>query len=406
MRRREWFFALIHALVVVLTLVLVPGASAKPKFKVLASVPGGLWTGLTLDARGNLYGVTSGGGDYGEGSVFQLTPDAKGKWTVTTLHSFDGKDGSSPNGNLIFDAAGHLYGTTLEGGVYVRGTVFELSPGSSGWTFSVLYDFCPQYNCPYGEDPGDGLVLDKVGNLYGTAGGGGSNDYGVAYELTPASGGWNEGVLYNFGSKPYDSTASTAPLILTKDGDLYGAGQRGGRYGGGTLFKLTHLPGGWQEQVLYGFGNDGGKRGWYVDGIIPGALGGFYGTALQGGSNKCDGYHCGVLFQLTLTGQGRWKETIPYDFAKPQSGFEPVSPLATDDAGHLYGTGALGGDDHCTGGCGVVFELSPHRNQKWTYTVLHRFNGSDGGLPDGGVIRDQRGNLYGVAYSTVFEVTP
>jgi len=130
-RPRRW--SIVYALALVaLTLLLISGAWAQPKYKVLATIDGGLWSGLTFDSKGNLYGVTTGGGDYGVGSIFEMTRNSKGVWTVTTLHSFDGTDGSSPNGDLIFDAAGNLYGTTPDGGAYDGGTVFELSPGSSG----------------------------------------------------------------------------------------------------------------------------------------------------------------------------------------------------------------------------------------------------------------------------------
>ena len=402
MRPILWSLAVINALVVVaVTLLLAPCSWAKPKFKVLASIPGGLWTGLTLDSKGNLYGVTSGGGTNGVGSVFEVSKDSKGKWAVTTLHSFDGTDGSSPNGNLIFDAAGNLYGTAPNGGLFDNGTVFELTPGSAGWSFAVIYNFCPHYNCPDGSTPGDGLTLDKAGNLYGTAGGG-PDCCGVFYQLAQGSGGWEESVLYDFGSKPYDSTASTAPLILSKAGDLYGAGQRGGRYNGGTAFKLTHHGESWTESLLYSFGGDG----WYVEGLSSGGPARFYGATLYGGSNTCYGFDCGVVFQLARSGTGRWKETVVYDFAKPEDGFKPDSPLAADKAGNLYGAAALGGTGRCTDGCGVVFKLSPKAHGKWAYAVLHKFNGTDGGLPDGGVIRDDRGNLYGTAYSVVFEITP
>ncbi len=210
------------SLVTFLTGILVfamspPAASAKPKFKVLATIPGGLWSGLTLDAKGNLYGVTSGGGENGIGSVFELTPNGNGKWTVTTLHSFNGNDGGVPEGELIFDPKGNLYGVTHGGGTYHMGTVFELAPGASGWTLNVLYSFCAQSGCPDGSTPAAGLVRDKDGNLFGTAEGG-AYGLGVFFELAPSEGGWAESTPYTFGSRPHDATASYAALAFGKLG--------------------------------------------------------------------------------------------------------------------------------------------------------------------------------------------
>ena len=412
MRGKRSSLALINPFVLALALFLslLPGAWAKAKFKVLANVPGGLWTGLTLDAKGNLYGVTSGGGDYGEGSVFEVARGAHGKWTVTTLHSFDGKDGASPNGNLIFDTAGNLYGTSPAGGAYYRGLVFQLSPGPDGWTFTDIYDFCSQENCPEGYGPLDGLILDKAGNLYGNANGG-PDCCGVAYELTPGSGGWTYSVLYDFGSKPNDSTASTAPMIFGKEGDLYGTGNRGGLYGGGTVFRLRKHSGAWRETLLHCFCEDGFpcQDGFEPQGGVAFGLdGAFYGTTTGGGSPSCPPYNsnCGTIFSLELTTDGRWKHRVLYDFAKPEDGFAPGAGVTPDKRGNLYGTTALGGTGGCNYGCGVVFELSPRAGCKWAYTVLHKFSDGDGSLPDGGVVRDKLGNLYGVAYSTVFEITP
>ena len=391
-------------------MLLLPSAWAKPRFKVLASVPGGLWTGLTLDAKGNLYGVTSGGGTNSVGSVFELSGNSKGKWSVTALHSFDGTDGSSPNGNLIFDAAGNLYGTANDGGLYDRGTVFELTPGSGGWSFNVIYNFCSELDCPDGAEPDDGLTLDKAGNLYGTAGGGGAYDYGVAYELTPTSGGWSESVLYDFGSKPYDATASTAPLIFSEAGDLYDTSNAGGNYHLGTIFKLVHRAEGWKERILYSFCRKGGylcKDGAGPEGgAVFDAQGRLFGTTHGGGADTCYGASCGTVFKVTPEQGGRWKEAVLYNFADAEKGFEPVSGVVFDTAGNLYGTTALGGTGGCDSGCGVVYKLAPKARGGWACTVLHKFNGTDGGLPDGGVILDKRGNLYGTAYTTVFEVTP
>jgi uncharacterized repeat protein (TIGR03803 family) len=406
MRSKKWFIALVHALLVsAITLVMVPGASAKPKFKVLAQVPGGLWTGLTLDAQGNLYGVTSGGGVNNLGSVFELTPDANGKWTATTLHSFNGTDGSSPNGNLILDAAGDLYGTAPDGGAYDRGTVFELSHGSGGWVFTVIYSFCPQYNCPDGSTPIDGLAVDRAGRLFGTTSSGGTGSSGgVAYELTPASGGWDESVIYEFGSRPYDSTSSTAPMTFNKTGRLYDTSYSGGKHHLGTVFRLAQNSGVWRERILYSFCKDGGEL--CTDGAGPQGGVVFDSTgSLYGATNGGGPYGAGTIFELAPSRKGGWKRTMLYDFADQGNGVAPVSVVRGAN-GALYGTAALGGNNRCNGGCGVVFKLAPKAHGKWEYTVLHKFDGSDGYLPDGGVIRDKRGNLYGVAFFSVFEITP
>jgi uncharacterized repeat protein (TIGR03803 family) len=250
MRTKQWCFVLIHFfMVVALTLALVSAALAQPKYRVLATIDGGLWSGLTFDSKGNLYGVTTGGGENGDGSVFEMTRNSKGEWSVSTLHSFDGTHGYAPNGGLIFDEAGSLYGTTPEGGAYYHGTIFELTPGSSGWTFAVLYSFCMQYGCPDGENPNASLVMDQRGHLYGTTPGGGAYGWGVAFELTPGSGGWNETVVHSFAGPPKEGGALYDPLTFDGASSLCGTTVEGGRYGNGnygdgTVFKLTPTSGG------------------------------------------------------------------------------------------------------------------------------------------------------------------
>ena len=142
--------------------------------------------GVIFDPAGNLYGTTSTGGNTDKGcdcgTVFKLIPNPDGTWTEKVLHRFatGGLMGSNPVNGLAMDAAGNLYGTTLNG-AHGFGAVFKLTTNPDGtWTKSTLHAF---------SGHGDGghaswLILDSVGNLYGTAFDGGAG-YGVVFEITP-----------------------------------------------------------------------------------------------------------------------------------------------------------------------------------------------------------------------------
>jgi uncharacterized repeat protein (TIGR03803 family) len=404
--RRLWvcqFFATL-----VLAIVLVSTARAQPKFRILHTVPGGLFSGLTFDAKGNLYGVTGAGGDDNHGTIFELAPGEHG-WTLTTLHGFNGQDGGSPNGGLVFDAAGNFYGTALGGrGLQDGGVVYEVMRKANGWTFDVLYEFCLQYHCPDGGTPQSGVILDTSGNLYGTTAGGGEHGDGIVFELTSGSGGWDEMIVHSFnyadGASPY------AALISDKAGDLYGTTFSGGAYGGGSVFRLKRASSGeWNERVLYSFCANGfpckDGLGPYAGVVLDGS-GNLYGTTEQGGGNTCGETHCGTVYSLTPTQSGHWKHTMLYAFPNPGDGTFPTGGVIIDKAGNLYGATVAGGIGGCSGGCGVAYKLAPEAGGKWKYTVLHRFDGSDGAQPLGGLIFDREGNLYGTAYSVVFEITP
>jgi uncharacterized repeat protein (TIGR03803 family) len=212
------------------------------------------YAGVILDGAGNLYGATAAGGsgfcDYGDGVVFEL--DTSGSLTV--LHTFGGGDGANPGSALLFDSAGNLYGTTLNGGTGCGGvgcgTVFELSPGGNGtWTESVLHSFCSLDGCADGDAPDRGpLAVDAAGNLYGTTQSGGNRSCdgygcGVVYKLDA---GGQETVLYNF-TGGTDGAGSPAGVVLDKVGNLYGVSPLGGDSacpinrgsGCGVVFKLT-----------------------------------------------------------------------------------------------------------------------------------------------------------------------
>lgn len=391
-------FALVALLAIT---VCAPCAAAKPRFKILHTVTGGLFSGLTLDARGNLFGTTTGGGTYNKGTIFEVSPGAHA-WTLTTLHSFDGYDGSGGTGvgGMIFDAAGNLFGTAPGGVPYGGGVAFELTPHPSGWSYSVIYDFCQQYHCPEGGDPNP-VIFDGAGNLYGTTDGGGSSGVGVAFELEPGSDGWEESVLYNFdGNRKRSGIYPSGPLVFDSSGNLYGTTPVANIYQEGAVFRLKHgSGGGWTETTLVRFNGINGARPY--DGVIFDAEGNLYGTTVAGGGS--DGF--GVVFKLTPSPKGGWRQTLLYEFRRPEDGKFPSSGVAFDKAGSLYGTTSNGGNPICTGGCGVVYKLTPAAGGKWKYSVLHKFSGSDGGYPGGGVVIDRQGNLYGTAYNVVFEIT-
>ena len=353
------------------------------------------YAGLTFDSKGNLYGTTSHGGDTsgsncsgigGCGVVFELSPPSVGggPWTETVLCTFTGgSDGGVPYAGLIFDAGGNLYGTTSGGGSSTYGVVFELSPPSGGspWNETVLYAFT---GVDDGESPLASLIFDSKGNLYGIAFGGKAG-YGVAFELTPPSGGsgpWNEAVLYTFHSRS-DGAYPYAGLIFDSKGNLYGTTSNGGDTSGsnckatrgcGVVFELSPPTGGsgmWTETTPYSF--TGGSDGGYPDaGLIFDSKGNLYGTTGQGGNlsgSNCSGSSgCGVVFELIppTGGTGSWTESVLYTFNGGGDGADPSAGLIFDATGNFYGTAYSGGDmsgSNCsgTGGCGVVFELSPRQ---------------------------------------------
>jgi uncharacterized repeat protein (TIGR03803 family) len=359
-----------------------------------------------MDGSGNLYGAGAGGGpNNGSGTVFEVSPNRDGSWGYHMVHSFSDwhKDGSSPNGGLVFDMAGNLYGTTAMGGTNDEGTVFELTPGSSGWTLSVLYNFG---NRPGdGSSPVSGLAMDKLGDLYGIAG-------AVLFELAPVSGSWTENVLYTFCGIPPCPNGSVpwAAPILDGSDNLYGTTEQGGYSNCGVVYELKHISGGdWKEHVLYRFrcGSDGADPS---GSLIFDSSGNLYGTAASG----CIGQGgCSAVFKLTRKPRGGWTESVLHKFVVEKDGIIPTGNIVFDKAGNLYGITIAGGTGNCSGGCGVIYKLTPAAQGKWKYSVLHRFQGPDGVNPSGGLIIDGKGHLYGgtpqgglYGGGVVFQMTP
>lgn len=305
------------------------------------------FAGLIFDAAGNLYGTTCEGGAYENGTAFGLTPTAGGGWMEQVLFSFGHGYGACPVAGLIFDAAGNLYGTATGGGNYGLGTVHELTPtAGGGWTEQVLHSF----NGGDGNAPWAGVVFGAAGSLYGTTMYGGAYNSGTAFEVTPtADGRWTEKVLYSFNNNDTDGYQPEAGLIVDTAGNLYGTTDYGGAYGAGTVFELTPTAGGgWTENVLHSFGNgtDGSQP---FASLIFDAAGNLYGTTFLGGT-----YGVGTVFELTPAADGDWTENVLYSFGSQGSdGTKPNAGVIVDVVGNLYGTTLSGG----TNGDGIVFEV-------------------------------------------------
>lgn len=243
---------------------------------------------LIFDQAGNIYG-TAGGGS-GLGIVYQLTPTAGG-WTENILHVFGGHgDGADPNG-LISDSAGNLYGTTYYAGPSQPGcgTVYEMSPSGSSWTFTVLYSFScydPDGGYLYGR-----LAIDAAGNLYGTTNVGGDQGDGTIFELSPQGGTWVHTVLYSFGAGGFSYPGT---LVFDAAGNLYGVADG---VGDGAVFKLTHSGNSWTYTTLHYFTGGSDGRG-AVDTVVLDGSGNVYGASPQGGNDYCQ-YGCGTLWEIT-----------------------------------------------------------------------------------------------------------
>jgi uncharacterized repeat protein (TIGR03803 family) len=284
-----------------------------------------------------------------------------GPWTETVLYEFCANDncvdGNQPLGGLTFDSHGNLYGTTTEGGPHGQGVVFELSPSSGGqWTYNILYGFCPQHGCPDGSTPNYGsLVFDSAGNLYGATTSGGSQNFGTVFKLTPSGGSWTESVLHSFCSATNctDGVEPYGGVVLDAHGNIYGVTPGGGTQNLGVAYELSLSGGSWTENVLQNFCTNCTSGYHPQQTMILDANGNLYGTTYQGGTLTD-----GVAFELSPIGGGQWTETVLYNFCSVGDcldGAHPQSPMLFDARGNLYGVAAAG-----QWGGGIAYELSPH----------------------------------------------
>jgi uncharacterized repeat protein (TIGR03803 family) len=309
--------------------------------------------GLVMDAAGNLYGTTLSGGAHSSGTVFELMPQAGGGWTGKVIHTFGANsgDGIRPEAGLVIDSAGNLYGTTHEGGLHGGGIAFELLPTSSGgWTEKLLHAFGSVND---GSASTANLIFDAAGNLYGTTVLGGTFRAGTVFELMPAAGGhWTEKILHSFHGGSTDGGNPGGAVIFDAAGNLYGTTSGGGTNGAGTVFELTPTAGGsWTERLLHTFLADGTDGTSPTGNLVFDAAGNLYSTTDGGGANGG-----GTVFELTPAGGGSWTETVLHNFsANATDGVTPVAGLILDSAGNLYSTTSQGGA-HAGG---IVFEITP-----------------------------------------------
>ena len=347
-------------------------------------------TDLVTDSAGNIYGSTVQGGTYASGTVFQVTPAG----VHTVLYSFTGgADGGEPYKGVTLDAQGNIYGTAGVGGKYVGpcsdtgcGTVFKLTNNGGSWTYSVIHSFIGGKD---GWGPGSGVTVDSHGAVYGTTPLGGTSNAGVIYQLINASGTWKEKIVHTFTGGNDGLGGSAGRLLPDRRGGFYGACTAGGANGSGVIFHISPGTGGaWKFATLYAF-KGMPDAGFPYGGLLLDKSGNLYGTTYYDGANDL-----GSVYELINNHDGTWGESVLYSFKGGLDGDGPISNLVFDSAGNLYGTTSDAGAPSCE--CGTIFKLAPGGGGTWTESVVYRFLGPpDGSFVYNGMVVDSAGNYYG-----------
>lgn len=333
---------------------------------------------LTLDTSGHGYGTAMDGGANGYGTLFTLSSKQQ------TIYSFTGSGGSYPLSGVTRDTAGNLYTTTAMGGQLGCGAVIKLDTKGNE---TVLYSFCSGSND--GDQPQSALLLDSVGNLYGTTVLGGSRNFGTVFKVS-ASG--VETILYNFLGGTNDGAYPYYGLTGDTNGNFYGTTGGDGSSTWGTVFEITASG---HYSTLYRFtgGLDGGRP---KTGLHRDSVGNLYGTTKAGGA-----FGNGTVFEVSASGI----ETVLYSFTGGADGSQPESGVLEDAAGNFYGTTVYGG----ASSFGTVYKLDKLGNE----IVLHSFEGGlDGQYPHAPLVNDPKGSVYGTTseggkgYGTIFKIAP
>ena len=376
---------------------------------------------LAEDAAGNLYGVTSLGGDNASGVIYELVENADGSaYSYKRLYSFCVKthcpDGSRPSSGVVVDVQGNVFGTAAALGSAGKGTVFELSADGS---YSVIHTFCKELNCLDGKVPGpleysgraSGKLYDGESPLYGLTIRGGVHNAGIAYQLVRDGGEWTETTLYNFCSQRAcaDGSRPAASLSVEASGTLVGTAHRGGQNRLGAVFRLEPQSGSWTEGVVHSFCQkeectDGGGP---VGNLVEDSAQQIFGTAVTG-------LHLSrvriksIIFKMKQDGSEYGRVYTFCSERKCLDGDEAVE-LTLDPGGNLFGVTARGGASDW----GTLYEIKDSQ-----HTVLYNFcsvgrSCRDGQFPVSAPLVDASGNIFGVTESggangrgVVYEFTP
>lgn len=323
---------------------------------------------LVQGSDGNFYGTTVLGGAHSKGTAFKI--DAAG--SLTTLHSFSGPtgDGALPFAGLVQGSDGNFYGTTASGGVLFQGTVFRMTPSGA---VTVLHSF--NFFSGEGAVPYAGLVQGSDSNFYGTTLLGGAHFKGTVFKIDATG---NLTTLHSFSGSPSDGANPIAGLLQGSDGNFYGTTGSGGADLQGTVFRIT--PAG-AVTVLHSFSGHPNEGTLPFAGLVQGSDGNFYGATAFGGAN-----FQGTVFKIDATGS---LTTLHSFSGSPSDGANPVAGLVQGSDGNFYGTTALGGANLK----GTLFKINATGN----LTTLHSFSGfsGEGAVPFGGVTQGSDGNFYG-----------
>jgi uncharacterized repeat protein (TIGR03803 family) len=333
---------------------------------------------IALDANGDIFGTTEGynSAAYSNGTVFELPA---GSTTITTLFGFSGSNGANPYGGVTLGGSGNLYGTTYAGGSNNDGTVFAIKSG--------VFTSIASFTGANGSVPYANVTLDGSGDLIGTAAAGGVNDDGTVFEI--AAGSTTITTLASFNGT--NGNGPEAAVTLDPAGDLFGTTESGGAGGSGAVFEIAAGSSTIADLASFGAGTVGA----YPEaGVTTDAVGDVFGTTMSGGVNND-----GTVFEIPA---GTTTVTTLATF-NGINGSAPEATLTLDASGNLFGTTEGGG----TYGDGTVFEIKAGTT---TISTLASFNGTTGNSPSTPVTLDASGNLYGLSTEggsgggTVFEV--